>query len=136
VAVHAHVLTPESRADESGRQLAVRAGETPAPQPEAGGHSGLVMTPQAMRAGAALPFVPEEAWMTMEVPPLLKTELASLPRVTLGAMVVACAVPSWPTTSAKSGISPAGGISWEWPMPEGSKCAPADLKSGGSHLAN
>jgi hypothetical protein len=37
----------------------------------------------------------------MEVPPLLKTEFSSLPKVTLGATVLACAVPSAPTINAK-----------------------------------
>src|SRR6267378_3472613 len=74
--------------------------------------------------------------MTMAVPPLLKTEFSSVPRVTFGATVLAWALPSAATISAKSGISPAGAPilmpSCAWPPP---KCGPADLKSGASHLA-
>ena len=46
--------------------------------------------------------------MTIAVPPLLKMELASLPKVTLGATTVTCAVPSAETINEKSGMSPAG----------------------------
>src|SRR5258708_36827738 len=46
--------------------------------------------------------------MTIAVPPLLKTELASVPSGTFGATVLTWAVPSAATISAKSGISPAG----------------------------
>ena len=66
------------------------------------------MTPQAMRGGAVLDAPPATAWMTMAVPPLLKTEWSPLPKVTSGATTVACAVPSARTTKEKSGMSPAG----------------------------
>jgi aquaporin Z len=35
---------------------------------------GLLMMPHAMRAGAAVPVPPATAWITIAVPPLLKTE--------------------------------------------------------------
>jgi hypothetical protein len=38
------------------------------------GYSGLVISPQAIRGGAALEAPEATAWMTMAVPPLLKTE--------------------------------------------------------------
>lgn len=78
------------------------------------------MTPQAMRAGAALPEPPLTALITMEVPALLKTEFSSLPKVTLGATALACAVPSAATIKAKSGMSPAGMLmpSCECPPPK------------------
>ena len=37
-------------------------------------YSGLVITPQAIRGGAVLEAPEATAWMTMAVPPLLKTE--------------------------------------------------------------
>src|SRR5260370_22917433 len=56
-------------------------------------YSGFVNTPQTIRSGAPAPVPPL---------PLLKTELASLQRVTCGAMVPAWAVLSAATISAKS----------------------------------
>ena len=44
---------------------------------------------QAMRGGAALDASLATAWITIAVPPLLKTEWLSVPSVTLGATTVA-----------------------------------------------
>src|SRR4029077_19224542 len=77
--------------------------------------------------------------MTREVPPLLKTELLSVPSVTLGAITLVWAVPSAATVKTKLGMSPAGkpvGPCSPWLAPVGLKWGPADLKSGGSHFAN
>ena len=82
------------------------------------------MTPQAIRAGAPGADGSVTAWMTMAVPPLLNTELSSLPMVTLGATTLTCAVPSAPTINEKSGISPAGECSW-------SACAAPKCGAGG-----
>src|ERR1700743_1059456 len=98
--------------------------------------AGLAMTAQAMRGGAALVASLATAWITMAVPPLLKTEWLSEPSVTFGATTVAWAVPSARTIGEKSGMSPAGSPPWSWAAPSGLKCEPADLKSGPSHLAN
>jgi len=48
-----------------------------------------VITPQAIRGGAVLDAPPATAWMTIAVPPLLKTEWSSLPNVTSGATTLA-----------------------------------------------
>jgi len=48
-----------------------------------------VMSAQAMRGGAALLASVATAWITIAVPPLLKTEWLSLPSVTFGATTVA-----------------------------------------------
>ena len=50
---------------------------------------GFVMSAQAMRGGAALLASVATAWITIAVPPLLKTEWLSEPSVTLGATTVA-----------------------------------------------
>lgn len=71
-------------------------------------YSGLVITAQAIRGGAALDAPDATAWMTIAVPPLLNTEWSSVPSVTLGATTLAWAVPSAATIREKSGMSPAG----------------------------
>lgn len=81
----------------------------------------LVITPQAIRGEALAETSPAIACITRDVPPLLKTELLSEPRVTYGAVVLACAVPSASTVSTKLGMSPAI-------MPVGLWSAPAALK--------
>ena len=99
-------------------------------------HYGLVITPHAIRGGALAETSPATACITSEVPPLLKTELLSEPKVTYGADVVACAVPSASTVSTKLGISPAIKPVGLWSAPAALKWGPADLKSGASHFAN
>src|SRR5206468_2881860 len=99
------------------------------------------MTPQAIRA----PLLPVGsvfsssawAWMTRLVPPSPKREPGT-PDLSVAAWVMASrlAVPSAPTT--RLGRSPAcepSGLSRPCFFPVGLKCAPADAKSGGSHLA-
>ena len=58
-------------------------------RPDRTRYSGLEMTAQAMRGGAALEAPAATACMTMAVPPLLNTEWSSVPSVTLGATTVA-----------------------------------------------
>jgi len=99
-------------------------------------HYGLVITPHAIRGGALAETSPATACITSEVPPLLKTELLSEPKVTYGAVVVACAVPSASTVSTKLGMSPAIKPVGLWSAPAALKWGPADLKSGASHFAN
>jgi hypothetical protein len=61
----------------------------PARNPLRFDYSGLLMTAHAMRGGAVLDAPEATAWITIAVPPLLKTEWSSLPSVTLGATTVA-----------------------------------------------
>jgi hypothetical protein len=97
---------------------------------------GFVITPHAIRGGALADTSPATACITSEVPPLLNTELLSEPKVTYGAVVVACAVPSASTVSTKLGMSPAIKPVGLWSAPAALKWGPADLKSGASHFAN
>src|SRR5262249_36092043 len=74
------------RGKEKGRSMALR----PKASCGFGDYSvGLVMRAQAMRGGAALLASVATAWITIAVPPLLKTEWLSEPSVTLGATTVA-----------------------------------------------
>src|ERR1700723_1706299 len=98
-------------------------------------HYGLVITPHGIRGGALAETSPATACITSDVPPLLKTELLSEPKVTYGAVVVACAVPSASTVSTKLGMSPAIKPVGLWSAPAALKWGPADLKSGASHFA-
>jgi hypothetical protein len=75
-------------------------------------YSGFAMIPHAIRGGALLDAPVATAWITIAVPPLLKTEWSSVPSVTFGATTLAWAVPSAATISAKSGMSPAGSPPW------------------------
>lgn len=85
-------------------------------------YSDLAITPQAIRGGAEPGSLELTAWITMAVPPSLKTELGSEPIVTFGATTVAWPVPSAATISEKFGMSPAGMAVWsECAAPEGLK---------------
>ena len=65
-----------------------------------------------MRAGELAAPGLATAWITIDVPPLLKTELGSSPRVTFGATTLTWALPSAAMINVKSGISPAGAELW------------------------
>src|SRR5208282_2444747 len=102
--------------------------------------SYFVITPQAMRS-PELPvgsvfWSSALACTTRAVPPLLKTEWLSLPRLTSLFSILKCALPSAPTVKLR--LSPAwwpSGLSNPCFLPSGLKCPPADLKSGASHFA-
>src|SRR5262244_3049402 len=113
-----------------------------------GGHGGSrpvssqlrLITPQAMRA----PLLPVGsvfsssccAWITRLVPPSPKSEPAApLLRVTAGVIASRLPLPAAPIT--RFGRSPAwepSGLRRPCLRPVGLKCAPAETKSGGSHL--
>src|SRR6266481_65130 len=100
----------------------------------------FVIAPQAMRspelpAGSVF-WSSAFAWITSDVPPLLKSEWLSWPSVTSLFSALNCALPSAPTV--RLGLSPAwwpSGFSNPCFLPSGLKWGPADLKSGASHFA-